>query len=176
MWGWVCFLVLLIWVCMVCLRDYSKKSKEYHEFRDNIYESQVTIEEKWNVFEVKTQSGDVYVFSEDRYEYEMDSDKEYIELSKNKSLYKNTFETVEEKCFGKGLVRFNDYILPCRMEIGSQSGRPIKIYYRDTYPSGEKMAVMNILNKEEKKFGCHYGWSSKEYLKVKIDYDYNIID
>lgn len=176
MWGWICFCTLLIWISVVCFKDYNKRTKEYFDLRNNIYESQVKIEEKWNVFEVKTQSGDIYVFSEDRYEYETDNEQDYIELSKNKSLYKNTFETVEKKCFGKGMVQFEEYALPCRIEIGEQSGRPIRIYYKDTYPSGEKLVVMNNLNKSEKKFGFHSAWNGDEYLKLKLDYDKNVID
>lgn len=177
MWGWICFVALFIWITYRFFKNYAEDKKEYDRLRNNITEDDIFVEDSWSVFEVKTQSGDVYVFSGDRYEYEMDSDSEYIELSHGKSLYKNTFETVEQKSVGKGFIKMEDTALPCRIYFGLKSGRPISIFFYEKSPdSSEKFVTGKYLNKETRQYDVSSYWESEEYRKLVWNYDKEVID
>lgn len=177
MWGWICFIILFVWLTYRSLRNYDKDRKEYDRLRDNIKENDIFVEDRWEVFEVKTQSGDIYVFSGDRYEYEMNNDCEYIEIFHGKYLYKNTFETVEQKAVGKGFIKMEDTALPCRICFGLKSGRPISIFFYESSPdSSEKFVTGKYLNKETGEYDTSSYWENEEYRKLIWDYDRNIID
>lgn len=174
--GWICFCSLLVLIFGIYLKRVIKEENNYNSLINNITESDIVVTDKWEVYEVKTQSGDTYAFLSTRYKKEMDSDCEYIKLSDNKSLYKNTFETVEKKYVGKGLVRIGGISLGCEIYFHPTGNRPDKIFYSDTAP-GYKEAIScgGSFNKETGKFEIVVSGVSKERRKLIWDYDEHLI-